>query len=443
MCNQKNISIVVLTWNGLALTKRCLESLGRSTLPDGVEIIVVDNGSTDGTLDYLRTNKSVTLIDNRANLGYAKAVNIGIRSANSNADIVLLNNDVDLGEPDWLIKLSECAASEEDIGIVGVKILQDNGAIQHCGAYIPLDTWWGQQIAAGEADIGQYSCAIDSESIVFACAYIKREVIEAIGVLEERFFAYYEDSDFCLRAKQAGFRVVMDGNIRITHSENSSTKVNNVSHRDIFLESQKTFRDKWENTLLQTRYPHGAIDLHSIINFPSGYAASARSFVEALDRQGTRVAYQYVYGPGTVFPVAEPEHSDSYVVNMVRSRKFGEAPVQVVYAQGDVFERNNGKYRIGYTMLEVDGLPSEWVRQANMMDEVWVPSEFNKATFFASGVKVPIKVVPLGVDPAYFSPGIYGTKLQGVFSFLSIFEWGERKAPEILLRAFSDEFQHS
>jgi hypothetical protein len=106
-----------------------------------------------------------------------------------------------------------------------------------------------------------------------------------------------------------------------------------------------------------------------------------------------------------------------------------------------MFEKNTGQYKIGYTMLEVDGLPKEWVRQANLMDEIWVPSSFNKETFRDSGVKVPISVVPLGVDPAYFSPNIRGKKIENCFTFLSVFEWGERKAPEILLRAFSDEFR--
>jgi hypothetical protein len=124
--------------------------------------------------------------------------------------------------------------------------------------------------------------------------------------------------------------------------------------------------------------------------------------------------------------------------------------MQVVYAQGDVFAANDGAYKVGFTMLEVDGFPKEWVRQANMMDEVWVPSTFNVETMRSSGVTRPIHVIPLGVDPAYFHPDIehfphrksrtIGGSDEGCFVFLSVFEWGERKAPEILLKAFSEEF---
>lgn len=438
-----NIAIIILTWNGVDLTKRCLNSLDKSVLPRNVEVIVVDNGSSDGTLEFLRKRKNIKLIENAENLGYGKAVNIGIRAATPGSDIVLLNNDVELVQQDWLVSLAKQANDFPAHGVIGVKILQENGQLQHCGAYLPLDTWWGQQIAGNEFDINQFSGVHECESVVFACVYIKRAVFNDIGLLDERFFAYFEDTDFCLRAANKGYKVVLNGDVRVRHAENSSTKINKVSHTDMFLESQKTFRNKWESTLEETRYEQGSVDFHSIINFPSGYAASARSFVESLDQKGVRVAYKYVYGPGTVFPVDEPEHSESYIANMVRSRKFGKASAQIVYAQGDVFEKNTGKYKIGYTMLEVDGLPTEWVRQANLMDEIWVPSTFNKKTFEESGVKVPIQVIPLGVDPAYFSPEIMGYKPEGVYSFLSIFEWGERKAPELLLRAFSDEFDIS
>jgi len=434
------LAIIILTWNGLELTKRCLDSLNLDNLAEQTQVIVVDNASTDGTLAYLRSLPKITLIENQANLGYGRAVNLGIQSADSQANIILLNNDVQLIEANWLDKLLDQAIKNPSHHIIGVKILQENGRLQHCGAYLPTDTYWGQQLGAGEEDIGQYSGITPSESVVFACVYIQSTVFNKIGLLDEDFFAYFEDTDFCLRAKKSGFNIMVNGNIRVLHSENSSTKVNKVSHSKIFLKSQTTFKKKWAQTLEQERYPHGSVDFHSIINFPSGYAGSAKTFIESLDRQGVKVAYQYVYGPGTVFPVKEPRYSDSYIANMASARKFGQADIQVVYAQGDAFSRNTGKTKVGFTMLEVTGLPAEWVKQANQMDEVWVPSAFNRATFENSGVTRPISVIPLGVDPDYFSPEITGWKVPDIYTFLSVFEWGERKAPEILLQAFSDEF---
>lgn len=436
-----NTSIVILTWNGLELTRRCLDSLALSKGIDDVTLIVVDNGSNDGTLEFLRERQGIVLIENGQNLGYGKAVNIGIKAAPSQDDIILVNNDVEFVDTDWLVKLYEQSAAHPDQGVIGAKILQENDRIQHCGAYLPLDTYWGQQVAAGEWDVGQYAGSHECESVVFACALIKRAVIDQIGLLDDLFFAYFEDTDYCLRARKAGFKVAINGDVLVKHAENSSTKINGVSHSKIFLKSQKSFREKWGETLEAERYSHGRLDIRSIINFPSGYASSAREYVHELDRQGVKTAYRYVYGPGTVFPTPEPKHSDSYIVNTVAQRPFGFADIQLVYGQGDVFEKNTGLYKVGFTMLETDGLPAEWVRQANLMDEVWVPSAFNVETFRNSGVTVPLHVIPLGVDPAYFSPEIKGWREPGPYTFLSVFEWGERKAPEILLRAFSDEFQ--
>ena len=352
-----NTAIIILTWNGLELTKRCLDSLKPNALPAGVKIIVVDNHSTDGTLEYLQSLNHITLIANSSNLGYGKAVNLGIAAANPQADIVLLNNDTEILTQDWLEQLANQVSKHPEQGIIGVKILQANGKLQHCGAYLPMDNYWGQQLGAHEFDIGQYSGITESESVVFACVYIRRAVINQIGVLDERFFAYFEDTDYCLRAKLAGFKVVVNGDIRVSHKENSSTKINGVNHSKILLKSQKTFKEKWGSHLNQTRYAQGKLDFHSILNFPSGYAGSARAYIESLDTAGVEVAYQYVYGPGTVFPVVEPTHSESYIGNLVSNRPFEKAPMQVVYAQGDVFERNTGYIKVGFTLLVVDGLP--------------------------------------------------------------------------------------
>ena len=143
------------------------------------------------------------------------------------------------------------------------------------------------------------------------------------------------------------------------------------------------------------------------------------------------------------FPVEEPAQGDNYIMNLIRKRKFDRNCAQVVYGQGDVFFKNNGKYKIGFTMLETTGIPKEWVRQCNMMDEVWVPSHFNIKTFRDSGVTVPMHVIPLGIDPDYYSPKIKSYKQHDKYTFLSVFEWGERKAPEILLKAYAKAFKKS
>lgn len=127
-------------------------------------------------------------------------------------------------------------------------------------------------------------------------------------------------------------------------------------------------------------------------------------------------------------------------LRQVTNRPILEDAPQISYAQANHFYAKHPGHKIGFTMLEVDGLPADWVEACNQMDEIFVPSHFNKETFINSGVRRPITVIPLGIDPQRFNPSLPAHRLDNYFTFLSVFEWGERKAPEILLRAFNEEF---
>lgn len=433
----KKVTIIILTWNGVEYTKKCLKSLQENLAYENVATIVVDNGSTDDTLEYLKTIDGITVIENRANLGFVKGNNVAITQI-QDGDVLLLNNDIIITQPDWLEKLQEAVYLQEDFGIAGCRLINEKGEFLHAGTYIYPETYWGQQIGGGEKDVNQFSGIREVEGVVFACAYIKRTVLDAIGGLNEAFFSYFEDTDYCLRARNSGYKTICCGDVTLIHYQNVSTDINKVDFSDMFLTSQKTFKNIWDDQL-KKRYEMG-VAWHSIVNFPSGYAVSAKNMMLALDDLNVDVRYKYVYGKGTPFPVEEPQKSDNYKINVITQRKFNNDYPQIVYGQGDVFKKNTGKYKIGFTMLETTGIPEEWVRQANLMDEVWVPSTFNVETFRNSGVKVPIYVIPLGIDPNYFNSKIRSYKKHHRYTFLSVFEWGERKAPEILLKAYSKAF---
>lgn len=435
-----NIAIVILTWNGLEYTKRCLHTVRKNTHYGAYRIIVVDNHSTDGTLDFLRTQEGLTIIANEQNVGFARANNQAMATV-PDADIVLLNNDTEIPDDqcDWLEKLHAAAYSADDVGIVGCRIRRPNGMLQHAGAYMPTETFWGQQIGSEEKDINQYPFLREVESVVFACVYIKRAVLDKIGPLPEEYFAYFEDTDYCLTARRAGFRTVCCGQVTIIHHENVSTRENKISHNDLFSRSQLIFKRRW-GTYLQSRYEF-PVAWRSTVSRPHGYAMTCKDLLLELDRQNVEIAYRYLYGHGTVFPVEEPDNTTFYLVNVMKGRPMRREYPQVVYGQGDAFAANDGNYKIGYTMLEVSGLPTSWVEQANMMDEVWVPTEFNRETFLSSGVTRPIHVMPLGVDINYFNPYIVNYPVCNDYKFLTVFEWGERKAPEVLIKTFNETFR--
>ncbi|HUW69826.1 MAG TPA: glycosyltransferase [bacterium] len=440
----KPVTVVVLTWNGIKYTKACLESLNRIQEQSNVDFVVVDNGSQDGTVEYLKSIKWITPLFNTENLGFVGGNNVALKYIAQDHDVILLNNDTEIDDDQWVKKLQESAYRDEKIGIVGCRIRRTTGNIlQHCGTYMPDYFYWGQQLGGGEKDINQYNQDIDVEGVVFACVYIKRSVINTIGYLDEDYFSYFEDTDYCLKAIVAGFRVVNCGDLTICHREHGSTDANNLKPNELFLVSQKIFLRKWVR-YLDARLNMDVI-LDSTFSRPVGYAITSRLLALSLEDAKIRVAYEYLYGIGTVFPVVEDRNKNtgSSRIEVIKNHKPKENVPHIIYGQGDAFANVEGQYRIGYTMLETTGIPSEWARQCNLMDEVWVPSPFNAWTFRRSGVTVPIKVMPLGlIDNNYFNPKIKGYPIKEIYTFLSIFEWGERKAPETLLKAFNNAFRY-
>ncbi|MFH0908291.1 MAG: glycosyltransferase [bacterium] len=427
------VSIVILTWNGLDYTKRCINSLREMTEGVDYHIIVVDNKSTDGTPEWLQTVEGVKLIRNETNEGYVRGNNRGLRAIPPDHDVVLLNNDIRIIQENWLERLRDAANEHPDYGVLGCKMLWPDGRLLHTGTVMPLNNYWGFQIGSNEENINQYPGINEVEGVVGACMYIRRDARQVVGLLDEDFFSYFEDTDYCLRAWKRGYKVVCVNDVSMIHYQGVSSTENKANWSDMFKTSQETFVGKWEEDL-KGRFTRRLM-WHSMITPPTGYAMSSREFILALDRVGVDVRYSFLLG-------ADPSEGNSGDprLEQLRSRPKSNKLPQVLYSQCDLFHKNAGSYKIGYSMLETTGIPKDWVEQANEMDEVWVPSHFNKQTFEASGVKRPIHVIPLGINTDYYHPGIRGYRTSPRYTFLSVFEWGERKAPEMLLRAFARAF---
>lgn len=428
----RRVTVLVLTWNGLDYTKKCVESiLERSTYPN-YELLVVDNGSTDGTVEYLKgLGSKIRTIFNETNLGFAKGNNVGLQGLTN--DVILLNNDIIITQDDWIEKLQACADADPKVGVVGCRMTSPDGHLHHAGAFMPVGTFRGQQLAGNQIDVGQYNLNREVESVVAAVFYLTAECLEKVGPLDPDYFSYFEDTDYCLKARQAGLKVMYCGEVSLLHYQNVSTAVNKVSFSDMYYKGQAIFLSKWKD-LYDNKYKQ-SIAWRSWFFQPPGYGNCSRHMTVALDELNVKVFPRFLDPTEASAPIDENEPFHDIL------HRTGENPeIEVAFSWGDLFHRNEGRIKVGYTMLEVDGLPAEWVRQANMMDEVWVPSAFNVETFRNSGVTKPIVHMPLGYDPNYFNPGIKGFRADDRFTFLSIFEWGERKAPEMLMRAFTNEF---
>ena len=429
------VTVVIPTWNALSWTKACIGALRRLTDHPSWRIVAVDNGSTDGTVEWLGGVDGCTLIANPKNLGFSKACNQGIAAAGPDDDVVLLNSDLEILDPAWLTKLQATAHGTADVGVVGCRLVDGAGLISHLGSYVPPLSLFGQQLGGLELDIGQARRTRPTESVVFAQVYLTRQCIDLVGVLDEDFFSYFEDADYCVRVRKAGLQVLFAGDVTSVHHGNVSTRENNVDFWAMFNRSHRTFERKWAGWIEDGQYDREVV-WHSILHRAPGYALQSRKLMLALHFAGVRVMYRNAYGE-------DDGRSEHPLLDDIRARKTRPDVPQIAFAQADVFAGVKGSPRIGWTMLEVDGLPAEWVRGCNAMDEVWVPASFNLETFAASGVTAPMHVMPLGVDVDYYHPGIAGFRPSDRFTFLSVFEWGERKGAEILLRAFAEEFKES
>jgi GT2 family glycosyltransferase len=437
----RTVSIIVLAWNRWPLTKRLLESIARFTDLRNVLVTVVDNGSSDETANEISKYPWVRVIRHPQNLGFVRGNNAALRETGED-DVVLLNNDIEILHDGWLERLQQCAYADSRVGIVGCRLLLGDGRLLHAGTWIRADDCRGEQIGSHEPDLGQYADDRSVEGIVFACAFLKREVLRDAGLLSEEYESYFEDTDYCLRAARKGYRVVCCGSVTMRHDEHGSTESDDSFRLAVYERSRAIFRSRWRSEL-ESRYTW-SLTWQSILNAPSGYSVSCREILRALDAAGVWLTYSYAYDGWSNVP-PESGRTGDHLLDLIRARRIpSRPPVSVTYAQGDAFGRNRGKLRIGFTMLEVDRIPHAWVRQANAMDEVWTPTEFNRQAMLASGVTRPIQIVPLGVDVDHFHPG--ATRLpnpRNEFVFLANFEWSTRKAPELLLRTFNGAFRRN
>ena len=199
------ISVVIPNWNGKRFLAACLTSLRRQTWRH-LEIVLIDNGSTDGSVDFVRQlYPEVRILCFAANRGFSVAVNAGIAAARG-AFIALLNNDA-RAEPRWLEALYAGIIADSSVGFAASKMLSVDRSGKLDGAGDGY-TRYGLAFARGrnQVDRGQYDRADEPFSACAGAALYRRELFEQVGAFDEDFFAYLEDVDLCFRSRWLGYR---------------------------------------------------------------------------------------------------------------------------------------------------------------------------------------------------------------------------------------------
>jgi len=236
------VSIVLLTHNQLTYTRECLASIRRNTRGP-YSLIVVDNASTDGTPEYLETLPWIRLIRSRINLGFPAGCNKGIAAAGRD-DVLLLNNDTVVTRG-WLERLAGIAALDSTIGIVAPVSNRVSGAQAVADAsYTNSEQMEKFALRRARKYAGD---TMDFPRVAFLCTWIRRELLDEIGGLDERFSpGNYEDDDFCLRAQLAGYRATIAIDTFIHHYGSVSFAANGAeAYKQRLEKNRETFIRKW------------------------------------------------------------------------------------------------------------------------------------------------------------------------------------------------------
>jgi len=220
MGNDPLVYIIVVNWNGGQVTLDCLASLHSISYSNHV-IVLVDNGSTDGVVQAVRTvSQRVKIIENGKNLRFAGGNNVGIRYALEEGahSVLLLNNDTTVA-PDFLAPLVRRITDNPAIGMVSPKIYYHDAPSRIWFAGGEVSFWSGTMRHTGirEADKGQFDVARPIEYATGCCVLVRREAIEQAGMLDESYFMYTEDADWSMRVRKTGFSVYYEPAARVWH----------------------------------------------------------------------------------------------------------------------------------------------------------------------------------------------------------------------------------
>lgn len=216
------VSIIIPVFNKVDLTRQCLTALAQVTQGVDYEVIVVDNHSTDGTVDFLTTlGGDVQVISNPDNLGFAKACNQGARAARGR-HLLFLNNDT-IPLPGWLPAMLQEFEASSDVAVVGSKLLYEDGTVQHAGVAFSRIWFTPYHIYGGmPADSACVNHRRELQCVTAACMLVRREAFEQAGGFDEGYCNGFEDVDFCLKIREQGRPVVYQPQSVLYHLESQT-----------------------------------------------------------------------------------------------------------------------------------------------------------------------------------------------------------------------------
>lgn len=239
------LSIVIVTMNEVAYTRKCVASIVAHT-PEPHEIVFVDNGSTDGTPEWLATVPNARVLRNATNLGFAAAANQGIRAAAADR-ILLLNNDVVLSEG-WLAGLARHLERDPRVGLVGpVSNYVSGPQLDPTAGYESVLEMEEHARRTARERRGQSE---EARRLVGFCLLARAQVFREVGLFDEKFaLGNFEDDDLCVRAVLAGWRLVIAKDVFVHHYGSRTFLGNRINYREALERNKAYFLEKWHGVV--------------------------------------------------------------------------------------------------------------------------------------------------------------------------------------------------
>jgi GT2 family glycosyltransferase len=246
---QPKVFVLILSYNGKKWLEECLPSVLAMDYPN-YEVVVIDNGSSDGTAEYLESEfPEIQTVAINPNVGYARGFNAGIEyAATHGAEYFLIMNNDTVIDPNAVTELVRTAGKSKDVGFVSGKVYyhKDPLRLQTAGRLNDKLTLVGKHVGFGEYDVGQYDEEREYDFVDDVFLLVKKEVYERIGGYDENFFLHWEETDWCVRARRAGFRILYTPHAKIWH-KGMLTTVDGITPLAFFYLTRNQIPFMWRN----------------------------------------------------------------------------------------------------------------------------------------------------------------------------------------------------
>jgi len=424
---------------------------------EAVIVTVVDNASTDETVEDVQeiacennqqdNSLVIHIVKLKENKGYGAGANVAIKLLSeaypNSIDFLICNNDMELLDG-CLDALYNCAYSKEDIGIVGGKLFFPDGRIQHAGAFLNV-LGWGQHLVNKPLEEGiPVENVEEMEYVTGALFYVKNDLMNQLKGFDERYdIGYFEEVDFCYAARKIGYKTYYEPKATAIHYENATGNLMFGNAQEIKKQvsdrNQVKFYKKLNNNreAISYNFDNDRILFVCKIYGERSFSGVMRNLAKGMKRAGVDVAI----APEEYHNVQNM--SDWEIKEMIQKPHDYWNRFVLRSCEGDhMYLMPPGRRRIAHTTGESSIVSKEWIEQLNAVDLVLTTSTFYQNVLREGGVRTPVVVLPNSINFELFDINVKKAPFPNLrsFNFFSMFHFGERKAPEILFKAFMEEF---